>query len=114
MGTPRLTRCLLRRLMLSTSGRANRASRPAVLNAAPSFICISSRGLLSRLARSVRKFSRRIRPRGKRIRDALEHRRQLGEMAQQYGRHVVVVDPIETGFGVDGFVEVVGEEAVAL
>jgi hypothetical protein len=40
MGTPRLTRCVLRRQMLSTSGRADRASWPAVLNAASSLIAL--------------------------------------------------------------------------
>src|ERR1700682_694979 len=44
----------------------------------PSFIATLRGLLLPRLERSVRKFSR-IRPGGKRIRDALEHRRQLGE-----------------------------------
>jgi len=49
MGTPRLTRRVLRRQMLSTGGRADRALWPADLNAALSFIASLRRGSFCRV-----------------------------------------------------------------
>src|SRR5215831_3801854 len=72
--------------------------------------CVASRCSLAGLRR--RKFSRWARPWRKSVGDLLQHRRQLGEMALQHCRHVVVVDPIDSSLSVHCFRKVVCEEAV--
>src|SRR5262249_61726759 len=43
----------------------------------------------------------------------LQDGRQLGEVPQKHRRHVVVLDPIDPGLGVDGGRVVLGDEAIA-
>ena len=65
--------------------------------------CIFSRG------RPSRRF-----PRRERVVGALQDRRQLGEVPQQHRGHVVVVDPVDAGLGIDRGRIVAGVAAVAL